>query len=73
MIENDLVPKHEVLNPENTEELLNKLRVKRELLPKIKRDDPAIKKIDIQVGDIIKITRHNPIIGESLYYRVVIA
>ena len=72
MDDNILVPKHEVLPLEEAEKLLEKLKARKDELPKIKTDDPGISKLEVEVGDIIKITRKHPIIGSSLYYRVVI-
>lgn len=72
MIENILVPKHELMKPEEAEEVLKKYAATREELPKIKADDAAIADFETNPGDIIKITRNNPLIGEVLYYRVVV-
>ncbi|MFH1788908.1 MAG: DNA-directed RNA polymerase subunit H [Candidatus Altiarchaeota archaeon] len=72
MIDNILVPKHEVMTPEEVEEVLVKFKASKNDLPRIKVDDPALSKLEVQKGDVIKITRKNPVIGHSLYYRVVI-
>jgi DNA-directed RNA polymerase subunit H len=72
LIDNILVPKHEVLPPEEAEKLLEKYKVTREELPKIKITDPALSKASVNRGDIIKITRNNPVVGYSMYYRVVV-
>ncbi len=71
MIDNILVPKHELLSKEEAEEVLKKYNVAREEMPKIKIDDPAIEEIESEAGDIFRITRINPVAGESFYYRVV--
>ncbi len=67
-----LVPKHEVLNKEEAEELLRSLGVKKEQLPKIKATDPIAKEIGAKVGDIVKITRESLTAGKSVAYRLVI-
>ncbi len=67
-----LVPKHEVLSKEEAEELLKTLGIKKEQLPKIKRDDPIVKEIGAKPGDIIKITRESLTAGKSVFYRLVI-
>lgn len=72
MIDNILVPKHEVMPPEEAEKILEKFKATREELPKIKITDPALSKVEVKQGDVIKITRKNPVVGFSLYYRVVI-
>ena len=72
MIENNLVPKHEILTPEEAEAILKKYNVTRLELPRIKLKDPAILHLKAGVGDIIRILRENPQTGKSYYYRVVI-
>ncbi|RLI90062.1 MAG: DNA-directed RNA polymerase subunit H [Candidatus Altiarchaeales archaeon] len=71
-LENILVPKHEVLSGKDTERLLEFYNVTRSELPKIRKDDPALKGLGAKVGDIIKITRKSPSAGTAFYYRVVI-
>jgi|GEM_PF-1323580 len=72
LIDNILVPKHEVMPPEEAEKILLKYSVTRDELPKIKITDPALSKLEVGGGEIIKITRTTPLIGESYYYRVVV-
>ena len=72
MLKHVLVPKHEVLNAKDAEEVLNKYGATPSELPKIKEGDPAIGGVKINVGDIIKITRDSPTAGKAIYYRVVI-
>ena len=68
-----LVPKHEVLSPEEAKIVLEHYEVTREELPKIKKDDPALEEFKVRVDDVIKITRKGPTANESIYYRVVIS
>ncbi len=72
MIDNILVPKHEVLSPEDAEKLLAKYGVTREDMPKILKSDPSLVKFKPAAGSIIKITRYTAEIGYSAYYRVVV-
>ena len=68
----ELVPKHEILTPEEVEEFLNKYKIKKHQIPKILETDPAVKSIQAKPGDIIRIIR-NPELGEAgYYYRYVI-
>lgn len=67
-----LVPQHILLSEEEKRELLEKYKIKLTDLPKIKKNDPAIKHLNAKPGDIIKIIRKSPITGESIYYRVVV-
>jgi len=68
----ELVPRHEILPPEEAEELLKKLRVKPYQLPHIKSDDPAARSIGAKPGNILKITRKESTAGEHIYYRYVV-
>lgn len=72
MIDNVLVPKHELLDPDGVEKVLKEYNATLEDLPKIKITDPAITELEPKAGDLIRITRNNPLVGESYYYRVVI-
>jgi len=67
-----LVPKHEILTPEEREELLAKYRVKPYQLPRIKASDPAIKAIGARPGDIVRIIRKSQTAGEHVVYRYVV-
>jgi DNA-directed RNA polymerase subunit H len=67
-----LVPKHELLNPEEAERIINKYRINPYQLPKITSSDPAARAINAQPGDVIKITRKSHTAGESTAYRYVV-
>ncbi|MFH0906162.1 MAG: DNA-directed RNA polymerase subunit RpoH/Rpb5 C-terminal domain-containing protein [archaeon] len=64
------IPKHEVLNSEELEEFKKKYSVSK--LPEIFVSDPAIRHLEIKIGSVIRITRINNIIGNTLYYRRVV-
>jgi len=72
VLEHELVPKHEVLSPEEAVKVLKELGIKPDKLPWIRASDPAVKAIGGKPGDIIKITRKSPTAGESVVYRYVI-
>ena len=67
-----LVPKHEILSPEERKAVLEKYRIEPYKLPHIKASDPIIRVIKAKPGDIIKITRKSPTAGEYVYYRYVV-
>lgn len=67
-----LVPPHELMSEAEVEELLAKYGITKKELPKINVNDPAIKDLGVENGDVIKIKRISPISGISYYYRVVI-
>ncbi len=65
------VPKHEILPPEEKEELLQKLGTADKQLPFIFSEDPAINELKPKSGDVIKITRESLTAGVTTYYRLV--
>ena len=67
-----LVPEHSKLNKKETQELLEKYNLSLNELPKILLTDPAIEKLNVKPGDVIKIIRDSQTLGKSIYYRVVI-
>ena len=66
------VPKHEIMDKKDAEEVLKKFNGKPTELPLIFVNDPAILGLGVKPGDMIKITRKSPTAGESLYYRYVV-
>ncbi len=67
-----LVPKHEILPPDEREKLLAKYRVHPYQLPRIKTSDPAVKAIGAKAGDIVKIIRDSTAAGKYVAYRYVV-
>jgi len=67
-----LVPRHEVLSKEESEKVLKELGVKAWQLPRIAQDDPAIRGIDTEVGQLVRITRKSELMGEYVVYRLVV-
>ena len=72
IFEHNLVPKHEILTPEEKMEMLKNYRVKPYQLPRIKTSDPIAKVIGAKAGDILKITRKSPTAGVYISYRYVV-
>ncbi|MFB6203297.1 MAG: DNA-directed RNA polymerase subunit H [Candidatus Nanohaloarchaea archaeon] len=70
--EHEAVPEHRKMDEDEVEELLERYDTEKEKLPKIERTDAALKSMDVEVGDVIEITRESPTAGESTYYRHVI-
>lgn len=67
-----LVPKHLKLSEKEKSNLLEKYDISIKQLPKILKDDPAIKDLHPKQGDIIKVIRQSPTAGETIFYREVI-
>jgi len=73
LFQHALVPKHEILEEKEAQELLAKYRVHPYQLPQISSSDPAAKAIGAKPGDILRIIRDkSPTAGEHIAYRYVI-
>ncbi|MFB6167120.1 MAG: DNA-directed RNA polymerase subunit H [Candidatus Nanohaloarchaea archaeon] len=70
--DHELVPEHEVMGEEEVEELLEEYEATKDELPQIESGDAALKSLDAEVGDVIRIERDSPTAGETTYYRVVV-
>jgi DNA-directed RNA polymerase subunit H len=71
-IKHILVPEHVKLSDKEKKIILEKYHLTTRELPKIRKIDPAIGKLNAKSGDVIKITRKSQTAGKSIYYRVVI-
>lgn len=67
-----LVPLHEKLSEKEKQELLTRLSITVKELPKISKKDPAVRHLDVKVGDVIKISRSGQFTGKETYFRGVI-
>ena len=67
-----LVPKHVKCSETEKKALLKKYDITISDLPKISINDAAVCDMDLNPGDIIKITRDSPTAGTTIFYRVVI-
>ncbi len=70
-IKHNYIPSHDVLTEEEVLELAKK-KIEPDKLPFIYISDPAIRHMEVKVGDVIIIKRYNPLVGETVYYRRVI-
>ncbi len=73
IMDHELVPKHEVVKPEEAIEILKELGVRPENLPWIRASDPVAKEIGAKPGDIVRIERKSPTTGKIIVYRFVVA
>ena len=67
-----LIPKHSKVSDAEAKRILKNLKITFKELPKILSTDPAIAKLGINSGDIIKIERNSPTAGKSTFYRGVV-
>ena len=66
------VPKHEMLNEEETQIFLKDYLLKKREIPKIFISDPVSKYFNAKVGQVFRIIRPSEVAGHSIYYRIVI-
>jgi DNA-directed RNA polymerase subunit H len=64
-----LVPKHEKISDEEKKALFERYKISVRELPKIMITDAALTGMEIQIGDVIKITRTSSTAGIAVYYR----
>jgi len=67
-----LVPKHELLNPKEKEELLRRYNIKESQMPKILHTDPISRYYGLKKRDILRITRLSETAGTYINYRIVV-
>jgi len=72
LFEHVLVPRHEILTPEEKEKVLMEYRVQPYQLPQIRSSDPAAKAIGARPGDIVRIIRKSSTAGKYVSYRYVV-
>jgi len=68
-----LVPKHTKVGEKERKVLFEKYAIELQNLPRIHATDPAVLHLDVQDGDIVKITRNSPTAGVTEFFRRVIA
>jgi len=68
----NLVPKHSKVSDSEKAKLLEKYDITIKELPKIHNSDPAVVKLNLKMGDVVKIERESKTAGTAVYYRVVI-
>ena len=67
-----MVPDHKIMGEAEVSALLSRYHITTEQLPKIYHDDPAVKAINAQVDDVIRIVRTSHTAGRAEAYRLVI-
>jgi len=72
VLNHEMVPDHQVMAEEEVANLLAKYHISLEQLPKIYHDDPALKAIGGDVGNVIRITRDSRTAGRAEAYRLVV-
>ena len=72
IFEHVLVPKHEILDEKEREQVLAQYKIQPYQVPQIKASDPAVKAIGAKPGDMLRIIRKSYTAGEHIAYRYVV-
>ena len=67
-----LIPKHELLTKEESQQILAKSNAQPSQFPYIQSTDAIAKEIGAKPGDFVRITRRSETAGTSVYYRYVV-
>ena len=69
----ELVPNHIIADPDEVDLVLSHYGIKKPHLPRIKRDDPAVRVLGARTGQVIRVERDSETAGRTYYYRLVVA
>lgn len=72
VINHEMVPDHQIMDGEEVADLLATYHISLEQLPKVYHDDPAVKVIGGDVGNVIRIVRDSRTAGRAEAYRLVV-
>ena len=77
VMEHRLVPEHHLVSEKDEGTILEGLKVHRDQLPRIRRNDPCVQLLErkhgpIEEGRVIKIVRLSETSGVSVAYRLVV-
>ncbi len=72
VLSHEMVPDHQIMGGEEVADLLATYHISLEQLPKMYHDDPAVKAIGGDVGNVIRITRDSRTAGRAEAYRLVV-
>ncbi len=70
-VDHILVPKHVLLNEEESNEVIAAYNARKKDMPKILKTDPIARYYNMPVGRVCKIIRNSEMSGECPYYRLV--
>jgi DNA-directed RNA polymerase subunit H len=72
LFQHELVPQHVIATEEEIQLVLAHFGIKKSQLPRIFRDDPAVKVLGARPGQVIRVERNSPTAGRAYYYRLVV-
>jgi len=72
LFEHELVPRHTIAEESEVQLVLNHYGMKKFQLPRILRNDPAVRVLGAKIRQVIRIERASPTAGSTYYYRLVV-
>lgn len=72
LFQHELVPTHIIAAEDEIQLVLDHYGIEKSKLPRIFRDDPAVKVLGARLGQVIRIERDSPTAGKTYYYRLVV-
>ncbi|MCW4033955.1 MAG: DNA-directed RNA polymerase subunit H [Candidatus Bathyarchaeota archaeon] len=72
IFDHDFVSKHEVLTPEEKQQLLEEYKMQAYQLPRINSSDPSVIAVGGNPGDIVRVIRKSTTAGKYVAYRYVV-
>ena len=67
-----VISSHAFASEEEIQLVLDHYGIEKNQLPRIFRDDPAVRVLGARPGQVIRIERDSPTAGKSFYYRLVV-
>ena len=71
IMKHSLVPKFDVLEPDEIASMLHRYRVKQAQLPRMHSTDPCARYLGLSRGQVVRVTRSSAEYGDSVAYRTV--
>jgi DNA-directed RNA polymerase subunit H (RpoH/RPB5) len=72
LFKHESVPTHTIAKKEEINLVLEHYGISKPQLPRILREDPAVKVLGAKAGQVIRIVRESPTAGTTYYYRLVV-
>lgn len=72
LFSHELVPAHTIAEDNEVAMVLDYYGINRDQIPRIRRDDPAVKVLGAKPGQVVRIERNSDTAGNVYYYRLVV-
>lgn len=72
LFSHQLVPTHTIAETDEVDMVMHYYGIGRDQIPRIRRDDPAVKVLGAKPGQVVRIERDSDTAGDVYYYRLVV-